>query len=218
MNDLGHIVDAADLYAIGALDDTERAAVERHVAGCEECARLLGAAEERVAILAAADTQHVPPARLERRILAITRGTPASRPRRSFFVPALAAAALIAGLLPSAYFWQQNQSMHAAMVAQADAMNRVASMPHRSVAFNGMSGGTAARVMYAPDGSWYVVLVRGASKALDVAWMHEGRRIVLGTAIPHGDVAMLYLPKSHRMDQLALMDGEQVVAEAQLGY
>jgi hypothetical protein len=41
---------------------------------------------------------------------------------------------------------------------------------------------------------------------------------MLGTAMPHGDVALLYLPKSKRMDQLALMDGEQVVASAQLAF
>jgi hypothetical protein len=29
---------------------------------------------------------------------------------------------------------------------------------------------------------------------------------------------MLYLPKSHRMNQLALVDGQEVVAEAQLAY
>lgn len=214
MNELGHLGEAADLYAIGALDDSERAAIERHVEGCEECARLLGAAEDRVAALAEADVRHVPPAQLERRIVSLVYRQPA---RPLGFIPAIAAA-LVIGLLPSAYFWQQNQAMHATMVADAEAMNRVASMPHRSAAFSKMSDGSAARVMYAPDGSWYVIFVRGASRALSVAWMHDGERTMLGTATPHGPVAMLYLPKSHRMDQLALMDGEQVVAEAQLAY
>ena len=209
-----HLGDLADLYAIGALDHSEREAVERHVAQCEECARLLASAEERVATLVQADAQHVPPAQLERRITAIVRRRPPA-PQRALFA---IAAALVIGLLPSAYFWQQSQAMHAAMVAEDDAMNRLASMPHRSVAFTEMTGGPAAHVMYAPDGSWYVILVRGASRALSVAWMHGGQRTMLGTATPHGEVAMLYLPKSHRMDQLALMDGEQVVAEAQLAY
>jgi hypothetical protein len=48
--------------------------------------------------------------------------------------------------------------------------------------------------------------------------MHDGEQTMLGQAVPHGDVAMLYLPKSHRMDQLALMDGAQVVAQASLRY
>lgn len=216
MSELGradHLGDAADLYALGALDDSEREAVDRHVTECDECARLLAAAEDRVATLAQADAQHVAPAQLERRIASVAR---TRRPPVSASFAALAAA-LIVGLLPSAYFWQQTQAMHAAMVADGDAMNQVASMPHRSVAFSGMQNG-AARVMYAPDGSWYVIFVRGASRALSVAWMHDGQRTMLGTATPHGQVAMLFLPKSHRMDQLALMDGEQVVAEAQLAY
>lgn len=214
MNELGHLDDAADLYAIGALDDFEQAAIDKHVATCDECARLLGEAEERVTLLAEADVRRRPPAQLERRVVSIVRAR-TSRPRA--LIPAIAAA-LVIGLLPSAYFWQQNQAMHAVMIVQADAMNRVASMPHRSVAFTNMGNGSAARVMYAPDGSWYVVFVRGATRALSVAWMHDGQRTMLGTATPHGSIAMLYLPKSHRMDQLALLDGEQVVAEAQLAY
>lgn len=214
MSEFEHLDEAADLYAIGALDDAQREAIDRHVARCDQCARILAAAEDRVAVLAAADAQHAPPAQLERRVVSLVRRQPS---RLRALIPAIAAA-LIAGLLPSAYFWQQNQAMHAAMVAESDAMNRLALMPHRSAAFTQMSSGSAAKVMYAPDGSWYVVFVRGASKALSVAWMHDGQRTMLGTATPHGQVAMLYLPRSHRMDQLALMDGERVVAEAQLAY
>lgn len=214
MNELEHLGDAADLYAIGALDDAERQAVDRHVARCDECAALLGEAETRVTILIEADGRYVPAAPSKRRVAAPVR-------RRLSFPYAFAtaiAAAFVIGFLPSAYFWQQNRAMHATMLADSAAMNRLASMPHRSAAFNGMNGSSAARVMYAPDGSWYVVLIRGASKALSVAWMHDGQRTMLGTATPYGEVAMLYLPKSHRMDRLALMDGERVIAKAQLAY
>lgn len=209
-----HIEEQAELYAIGALDDSERRAVEAHVAECEACVQRLSIAEDAVAEMEVARAQHRPPAQLQRRVRAIALR---SGPRWPSFVPAVAAA-LILGLLPSAYFWQQSRAMHAAMLADADAMNRLATAPHRSAAFSEMSDGSAATVMYGPDGSWYVVLVRGASHALSVAWMHDGRRTMLGTAEPHGDVAMLYLPKSHRMDQLALMDGERLVAQAQLAY
>jgi anti-sigma factor RsiW len=214
MREFEHVGDFADLYALGALDDAEREAADRHIAACAQCAELVAESEGLVTALAAAQAQHAPPAQLERRMRAIVARPPA---RWRSLAPAIAAT-LILGLLPSAYFYRQNQAMHAAMVADAAAMNRVALMPHRSVAFTEMSNGSAARVMYAPDGSWYVVLVQGASRALSVAWMHDGQRTMLGTAVPHGDVAMLYLPKSHRMDQLALMDGERIVAEAQLAY
>ena len=104
--------------------------------------------------------------------------------------------------------------MHQAMLADADAMARVAANPHRSVAFAGRD----ARVMYAPDGSWYVVVIRGVHAPLHVMWPHDGEQTMLGTAVPHGDVALLYLPKSHRMDQLALVEGGRVVGQAQLVF
>jgi hypothetical protein len=214
MNDSGHIGDTADLYAIGALDVLERDVVERHVASCADCMQLLAAAEERVAMLVEADVGHAAPAQLERRINSLVR----RRPSQLRQLITAIAAAMVIGLLPSAYFWQQNLAMHAAMTAEAEAIDHVASMPHRSAAFTGMSNGSAARVMYGPDGSWYVVVVRGMPRRLSVAWIHDGQRTMLGTATPHGETAMLYLPKSHRMDQLALLDGEQVVAEAQLAF
>jgi hypothetical protein len=89
---------------------------------------------------------------------------------------------------------------------------------HRSAAFRTLPGNPPADVMYAPDGSWYFVVVRGASRPLAVAWMHDGERTMLGSAIPRGNLAVLYLPKSHRMDRLALMDGTRVIAEATLSW
>jgi hypothetical protein len=81
-----------------------------------------------------------------------------------------------------------------------------------------MPAPTTAQVAYAANGSWYVVMVRGTSKPLSVAWVHGGERTMLGDAVPHGDMAMLYLPKSHRMDRLALMDGDRIVAQAILSW
>jgi hypothetical protein len=85
---------------------------------------------------------------------------------------------------------------------------------HRSVAF----AGADAQVMYSPDGSWYCVIVRNAKQALNVVWMHDGEKTMLGPTEVHGDVALLYLPKSHRMDDLALMQGDHVVGQARLVY
>jgi hypothetical protein len=213
VNEREHVGEYAALYALGALDEPARRAIDRHAAGCVQCSRLLGSAEDDVARMAGAELSHEPPATVRRRLP--QHMLPA---RAAWPAWAALAAALLLAILPSAYYWQQNRAMHEAMSAHADAMSRLAGTSMRSAAFVGMSGGASARVMYAPDGSWYVVLVRGASGALDVAWMHDGRRTMLGTAQPYGDVAMLYLPKSHRMDQLALVEGQRVVAEAQLAY
>lgn len=216
MSEREHIADSGALYALGALDADEQLAIEAHVSDCAACARLLADAEADVAAMIAAQPQRNAPLELR---LRVARALAPSRRPTSWIAASAIAAALLIGVLPSAYFWQENQATHRAMLADADAMNRLASSQYRVAAFNGMSNGSTARVMYAPDGSWYVIVVRGAGHALQVAWMHDGSRTMLGTAQARGaELAMLYLPRSHRMDQLALMDGEQVVAEAQLAY
>src|SRR5579862_3944893 len=187
-----HIGDNAALYALGLLDAPDRSAVEAHVAQCEPCTALLGAAEADVATIAQTHVLHDAPRSLDSRM-----ASSFARKRVPWYSYAGAiAAALLIGILPSAYFYRQNAAMHEAMVADAQAMSRLAATPHQTAAFKGMTQGSAASVMYAPDGSWYVILVRGASRAFQVAWMHEGKRTMLGTAQPLGDVAVLYLPKS----------------------
>ena len=213
-----HIGDDAALYALGILDEVSRRRIDAHVAACDSCAAEIGNAEAEVATLAAAETQYRPPA-----AFAAPAAPPIARPkpraRPSWFPMAIAAAAvLLFGVSPFMYMWQENRAMRESMVAENAAIKQLAAGPFRTAAFAAMSDGSDARVMYSPDGSWYVVVVRGATRALQVAWMHDGERTMLGTAQPHGDVAMLYLPRSHRMDQLALVDGPTVVAEAQLAY
>ncbi len=197
-----HIGEDAALYALGLLDEREAAAVDAHVESCEPCARLLAQAYDDVAAMAAAQPQYDVPVR---RIA-----------RRSRWQPAFAAlaAAVVLALLPSTYFYEQNRAMHAAMIADADAIARIASSPHRMAQFSGRK----ANVMYARDGSWYCVVVRGAAKPMNVAWMHDGRQTMLGTAMPHGGVAILYLPRSHRMEQLALLEDDRMVGQARLVF
>lgn len=201
-----HIGDDAALYALGMLDEREREAVDAHVEECDACSRLLARAYDDVTAMVAAQPQYHAPVR---------RATTARR--RLPLVPrafgALAAAVVLA-LLPSVYFYGQNERMHQAMAVEASAMARIASSPHRAVAF----AGTNASVMYGPDGSWYCIVVRGAKKPMDVTWMHDGKQTMLGTAVPHGDVALLYLPQSHRMDQLALVADDHMVAQARLVF
>jgi anti-sigma factor RsiW len=222
------VTEYAALYALGALDDDLRASIDEHAFACDRCARVLGQAEHDVTVIASTERRHEVPPELAGRIhrMLVREEVPSIPVRRlartrSPWVSSFAAvaAAFVIGVLPSLYFWQQSRAMHDTMLADSAAIGRVASMPHRMVAFEEMNGGRAqAKVMYARDGSWYVVLVQDVSKTLQVAWMHDGQRTMLGNAVPHGEVAMLYLPNSHRMDHLALMDGEQIVAVANLAY
>lgn len=213
MSETQHLGDFAELYALGSLEPAERTNVERHASGCSPCAQHLARAERGVALMASLEPQHDAPAPLRARVMRTLRGQTRA-PGRALAI----AAAIAVALLPSAYFWQQNASMHVALSTDAQALTQLANAPHRSVNFSPMTNGSMGCVMYGHDGSWYVILVEHASKTLNVAWMHDGRRTLLGTAVPHGEVALLYLPRSHRMDRLALMDGEEVVAEAQLAY
>lgn len=217
-----HCADLAELYALGALDDAERADVERHLLECPACAQLVAAAEADVALIASQQPLLAVPSDLNRRVDRLFRDErPSSFARRgasTWTFPAAVAAALIVGLLPSIFFWTQTRAMHGSMLAQNAAMERILSQPHRMATFQTMPPATTARVAYASDGSWYVVMIRGESKPLRVAWMHGGERTVLGDAAPHGNLAMLYLPKSHRMDRLALMDGDRIVAQAILSW
>jgi anti-sigma-K factor RskA len=216
-----HVGDRAELYALGALDERESATIESHVRRCASCADLVGLAEHDVASIASMESQRSAPPELAGRIeraLQVNRRTPLGHAaRHPWPIAAALAAALVLGLLPSAYFWSENRALHGTMLAQSAAMARLAGA-HRTATFRAAPGGPPAEVMYAPDGSWYLVVVRDTSKPLAVAWMHDGERTMLGSAIPRGTLATLYLPKSHRMDRLALMDGGRIVAEATLSW
>jgi anti-sigma factor RsiW len=217
-----HVEDRAALYALGALPDDERAEVDAHLRGCSACTTAVGDAEDDVALIASNEPQHNAPPALEARIGRLVQPSPLRAMRRSrrpsWPFPTAITAALLLGLLPSAFLWSENRTMHGVILAQSDAMGRLAAAPHRTAHFHPTNASPPAEVMYALDGSWYVVVVRDASKSLSVAWMHDGVDTMLGSAVPKGNTALLYLPKSHRMDRLALMDGDRVVAEATLSW
>jgi hypothetical protein len=219
-----HIGENAALFALGALDAEERAVVESHVDSCDACARLLARAQDDVTTIASAQTPHAPPPELAARIAAIGSSDTVTElralPQRRWNMPSWAlgaVAAVVIGLLPTAYVVNQNIAMRQTIATEADAMARVSSSPHKTVAFTGAPG-TDAHVMYAPDGSWYCVVVRGITRPLHLVWPHDGKQEVIGTAMPHGDVALVYLPSSRPMNELALMDDGTVVASAKLAF
>ncbi len=204
-----HLGELAALYALGMLEPPEQRAAEEHLTHCDACRRLLAQAESDVASIAAAQTQLEPPARF----FAPEPVRPA-RQTAQYNVGLAVAAALLIAVIPGAYLLQENLRMHRDLLADTQAIARVATSPHRTVAFSG----TDARVMYAPDGSWYCIVIRGASAPLHVLWRHDGTSTMLGTAMPHDNVALLYLPKSRRMDRLTLMQGDREVGQAQLVF
>jgi anti-sigma factor RsiW len=210
-----HLGDDAALYALGLLDDPELAQLEGHLERCDACRRLVAQFESDVAEAAAAQPQLAAPPQLLKQLNAIVQGTPVRTiPRKVPSYLAVAAAFLIA-LLPSAYLYEQNQRMDVAMSMDNEMMGRLAS-PHRIAAFEG--SGPEAHVMYGRDGTWYVVVVKHAAGPVRVMWSHDGVETDLGQVQPRGDVAILYLPRSRPMRQLALASGGQVVSQAQLVF
>lgn len=206
-----HLGELASLYALGALEAFERVEAEQHLSGCDACRRLLAQAEADVTAMEAARPQYdMPLAMYERFASSFDQPQPRSFPPAWMNV----AAAVVIALLPAGYLYQQNLTMHAAMTADAQALAQVASAPHRVASFDGMD----ARVMYASDGSWYCVVIRGAHAGLQVVWPHDGTQTMLGMAAQHGDVALLYLPKSHRMDRLTIVQDGRVLGQAQLAF
>jgi Putative zinc-finger len=207
-----HLGDLASLYALGALDERERHEADEHLDGCEACRRLLAQAEADVTAMEAAQEQYEPPAALRQRLAGAIHERPRTRSIAGTWTSV--AAAILIALLPAGYLWHQNAEMHAAMTADAAAISRIASTPHRVASFSGMN----AQVMYGADGSWYCIVIRGAREGLDVVWPHDGVQTTLGTAEAHGDVALLYLPKSHRMGRLTIVHGNRVLGQAQLVF
>lgn len=205
-----HIGDDAALYALGMLEPDERDRIDAHVATCDACMRLLGQAEADMTAIVLTQAIAAPP------VADLAAKRVAARPPRYTALIRALAAALIIALLPLGYFYQQNRAMQVAMAMESDAMTRMSASPHRVVAF----AGSDAKVIYGNDGSWYCVVVHGLKTPANVMWMHDGTQTDLGrvTPMPHKDMALLYLPASHRMDQLALVSDGRVIAQAQLVF
>jgi len=212
-----HLAENATLYALGSLSAWELAAADEHLRACDACRRLLALAQADVSAIEAALPQIEPPAGLGRRLARSLNDTAdALRARR--LVPATTwlsvAAAFAIAIAPAGYLAYQNASMHATMAADAQALARIASSPHRVANFTGLD----AEVMYGVDGSWYCIIIRQAQRSAQVFWPHDGTQTMLGTALPRGDIALLYLAKSHRMNSLSIVQGGKTVAQARLNF
>jgi hypothetical protein len=215
-----HIDELAELYALGSLDDLERARVERHAATCAACAERLYEAGETVADIAAGEPAFEPSEHLRERLAASI-----APPRRGFAMHwwqgALAlAAALVLALIPAWLAVDRSRLVSQTMrqderalarLAAAQTFNRAVFMAHGNRAMD-------AKVLYGPRGDWYYVVVMHPKPDMQVAYVHNGRMEMLGTVAMHGESGTLYLPVNHKMDELALLQGGNVVAAAHLAY
>lgn len=217
-----HIDELAELYALGSLSELERVRVEQHAGRCAACAADLARAEQTVAALAQAQAQPVrePPESLQRRLeRSLTRA--AHRPALTWHPFAAAvAAAIVLALIPAWVAVDRNSALTAmrqderALARLASAGTEIDHAQFMSPAHLPMN----AKVLYGPRGDWYYVVVMHPHPGMQVAYVHGGRMQMLGAVAMHGESGTLYLPVNHKMDELALLEGSTVVADAHLAY
>jgi anti-sigma-K factor RskA len=197
-------------YVLDAVDDIERAAFERHVAGCETCA--LEVAELRAATARLADgAWAVPPPRMREQVLAraaATRQLPpgADRRGRPATSPAvarwrrLAAAAAVVGVLgagaAATTYTVQEQRLRTEQAAAAAAQERAARIqavlaaPDVTVREGEMTGGGRVRVVVSDSADAGVVVLAdapppGPDRAYQL-WVLEGPTPISVGLLPPG--------------------------------
>ena len=206
----GHVADLAELYAIGSLDERERDRVDAHVRECQACAADIGAAEEAVAALI---TERAPAPTLDARMHRAF-----APPRTTRFWSALAAAAFVAGLLPSIWFWSAARNSAAFTSDREQAVHAMVGSHFAHAQFAGLApDAPKAKVIYARTGAWRFIVV-DAGRAYTVAAQSNAGTIRLGQLHVQGATAELFLPNAPAARTLLLLDGTRPVARATLPY
>ena len=137
---MNHIDHEADLYALGMLDDDERARIDEHLLTCEPCTVLVGNAEATVAALI--DTTQ------ERR----------SAPRRAWWPVAVAAAFALStlGLLGESIV------LHGALNDDGALLATLVNSHFDHTQFQAGGGrDIPAKAIYERHGRWYEILADG---------------------------------------------------------
>jgi hypothetical protein len=137
---MNHIDQEAELYALGMLDDEERARVDDHLTSCEPCTVLVGKAEAAVAALIDSTQQRRP-----------------QRPRA--WVPVVAAAVIAMAALG---LLGQNLLLHGALGNDGAMLATMVDSHFDHTQFQAPGGAEiAAKAIYERHGKWYEVLADG---------------------------------------------------------
>lgn len=204
----GHIDELAELYALGVLNDAERATVDAHVQTCAQCAQRVGEAETLIADTVA---EREPSGDLDRRMHA------AFAPRRASGTRwgALVAAAFVLGLLPGVLFGVFQSRTTAFDRDRDQAIAAMVNSHFVHAQFTALSSDAPkAKVIYGRGKPWRFFVAQ-TNRAYTVQSQENGRTAVLGTLHVSGNAAELFVPQSDARSYL-LLDGLRVVARVRL--
>lgn len=208
MNTHEHIDELAELYALGALDEAERATVDLHAKSCAVCAARLGNAE---AMIAETIEKHAPSGTLDVRV------HKAFAPRRRTAPPwgALAAAAFLLGLLPGLLF---AAFYHPRAPFESDRDRAIVAMVNSHflhAQFTALApDAPKAKVIYGRGKPWRLFVAQ-TKRPYTVRAEAAAGGTSLGVLHVSGDAAELFVPSSNART-FVLLDGTRRVARVTL--
>lgn len=193
-----HIGESAELYALGALGEDERAQIDAHVVQCDACAARLGEAERTVAAMEESGSAAAPRAQAWR------------------FPAAVAAAAFVLGLVPSGWFWSSQQRANAYDADREGALAAMVSSHFSHAQFQPLvADAPKAKLIYARNGRW-VYAVAQTGKPLLLKVVDRGETAPLGTLHALGSSAELFVRDAGAGRSFVLNDGRRDIERVSL--
>jgi hypothetical protein len=183
---MNHIDQEAELYALGMLDEDERARVDEHLLTCEVCTARVGEAEAAVAALIDSTQQRKP----ERRLAWWPVGAAAAF--------AVAAAGLLA----------QNVALHGALGNDGAILATMVNSHFDHTQFQAPGGAQLpAKAIYERHGKWYEILADGTPPWHVVFVRPDGSRQPAGAEFEHrGTASLVYVAQSLPVKTIDLED------------
>lgn len=202
-----HIDDDAILYALGALEDAERARVDEHARDCAQCAQRLGEAEVAVADIEQGRSVAAPA------LLAAAR-----KPRRVYSSILALAAAVAFALLAGAGI-VQNVSLHRTLANTNVVLAVLASSHFNHVSFVPVAAGApVAKAIYGRHGEWLYVIANTSSPGLTVTGSDASGEHMLGSLESGSNVQTLFVRASGRLRSIELRREGRIIGRATPAY
>jgi hypothetical protein len=200
VNTHDHIDELAELYALGSLDEAERASVDEHARSCAQCAARVGEAER---FIAQTIEQREPSPQLHRRMHA------AFVPRRS---PAFAWAGLAAAIAAAFVLGLLLQPPPAFQADRDRALVAMINSHFVHAQFTPLApDAPKAKVIYGRRAPWRLFI----AQTTHAYAVRANSGAILGELHVSGDAAELFVPRSAERS-FVLLDGSRPVAKVTL--